>query len=82
MCEEISSKGTNQTHKTTILQSPRNPLIRLALLPWTSGLITGVVSLEGYNIHVVVFYYLSLLEIWPDEGMVCGGKDLIKGRIL
>jgi hypothetical protein len=46
------------------------------------ALITGVVSLEGYNIHVVVFYYLSLLEIWPDEGMVCGGKDLIKGRIL
>jgi hypothetical protein len=39
-----------------------------------------VVSLEGYNIHVVVFYYLSLLEIWPDEGMVCGGKGSYKRK--
>jgi len=36
-----------------------------SLLKWKSGLTRGVVSLEGDNL--VVFYYLSVHEIWPDK---------------
>ena len=40
-----------------------------------SGLIRGVASLEGDNL--VVFYYLSVSEIWPDkrDGLSGGGQS-------
>ena len=41
------------------------PLIRLPLMPRISDLITGVASLEGDSL--LVFYYLSAFEIYPDK---------------
>ena len=41
-----------------------------------SGLIRGVASLEGDNL--VVFYYLSVSEIWPyKRGGLSGGGQLV-----
>jgi hypothetical protein len=42
-----------------------------------TGLIRGVVSLEGYNL--VVFYYLSVSENWPDKRVVFGERGFIRG---
>jgi hypothetical protein len=39
-----------------------------------SGLIRGVVSLEGGQI--IVFYYFIASEIWPDKWVAFGGNDI------
>jgi hypothetical protein len=41
-----------------------------------SGLIRGVVSLQGDNLKL--FHYLSASEIWPDKRVACGGSGLIR----
>jgi len=43
-------------------------------------LIRGLASLEGDNL--VVFYYISASEIWPDNKGDIGGSGLIRGRQL
>ena len=42
-----------------------SPLIMPPILQWKMASIRGVASLEGNNL--VVFYYLSTFEIWPDN---------------
>ena len=53
------------------------PLIRAPLLQLKSDLVRGMVSLEGENL--VVFYCLSVSEIWPDNRMAFGRSVLIRG---
>ena len=48
------------------------PLIRLPLLYWISGFIRGMTSNEEDNL--VLFFFLSAYEIWPDKsGLIKGG---------
>jgi len=51
-------------------------------LQWKSGLIRGVASHEGDNL--LLFYYLSSSEIWPDKnrGVVFGVRGLIRRGLL
>jgi len=39
-----------------------------------------VASLQGDNL--VLFYYLSASEIWPDKRVACGGSGLTRGGLL
>lgn len=73
-CQSVTVNFTTTFVPYTVVPPP---LVREPLLQLKSDLVRGMVSLEGENL--VVFYCLSVSEIWPDNRMAFDRSVLIRG---